>query len=412
MSDVPNNEQRGSRPPHTAVTVRRLQRSTGLILTLLAIEFLDELVFGAREAAWPLIRDDLSLNYAQVGVLLGVPSVVSGVIEPFLGVLGDVWRRRALVLGGGVLFALALALTALSRNYSLLLLSFILMYPASGAFVSLSQASLMDVDPARHEQNMARWTLAGSIGVLAGPLLLGLAALVGLGWRALILCFTVLTLGPLLAAWRTLTPASRATSDECGLPGALRLGLLGALHALRRFEVLRWLGLLELANLVGDILLGFLALYFVDVVRVPAAQASVAVAVWTAVGLIGNLVMIPLLERTRGLIFLGRSALVTAILFPAFLLVPGFWPKLGLLALVALSTSGWYTILQAQVYSAMPGRSGTVMTVGNVGALVGGLMPLVLGLVAQRFDLHATMWLLWLGPLALLAGLPRKAAFS
>jgi FSR family fosmidomycin resistance protein-like MFS transporter len=391
-----------------AVTAGRVQRSTGLILTLLAIEFLDELVFGAREAAWPLIRDGLALSYAQVGLLLGIPTVVSGVIEPFLGILGDVWRRRVLVLGGGVLFALALVLTALSRSYPLLLLSFIVMYPAGGAFVSLSQASLMDVDPSRHEQAMARWTLAGSIGVLAGPLTLGLAALVGFGWRSLFLGFAVLTLAPLLAAWRTLRPSPYEKGAASGLPGALRTGLLGALRALRRREVLTWLALLELTNLVGDILLGFLALYFVDVVGISAAEASIAVAAWTGMGLVGNLLMVALLERIPGLRYLGLSALVTAILFPGFLLVPGFWPKLCVLMLVALSTSGWYTILQAQVYSAMPGQSGTVMTVGNVGVLVGGLIPLVLGLVAQRLGLRTTMWLLWLGPLALLVGLPRK----
>ena len=253
---------------------------------------------------------------------------------------------------------------------------------------------------------------SGSAGVLIGPLVLGTTALLGLGWRTLFLVFAALTLGPLLAAWRTLTPVSRRTPDGRTPPHAFKAGLLGALHALRRREVLRWLGLLGLADLVGDILLGFLALYFVDVVGASAAEASVAVAVWTAVGLVGNLAMIPLLERRRGLSYLGWSALVTTVLFPAFLLVPGFWPKLVFLALVAISTSGWYTILQARVYSEMPGQSGTVMTVGNVAGLVGGFIPLGLGLAAQRCDLRVTMWLLWLGPLALLAGLPRKEAFS
>ena len=73
-------------------------------LTLLAIEFLDEFVFGAREAAWPLIRDDLALTYVQIGLLLGIPGVIASLIEPWLGILGDVWRRRVLVLGGGVVF--------------------------------------------------------------------------------------------------------------------------------------------------------------------------------------------------------------------------------------------------------------------------------------------------------------------
>jgi len=153
--------------------------------TLLAIEFLDEFAFGAREAAWPLIRDDLGLTYVQIGLLLSVPNLVSSIVEPFLGILGDVWKRRVLILGGGVFFALALALTAISQSFWLLLLSFILFYPASGSFVSLSQATLMDTASDRHEHNMARWTLAGSLGVVTGPLALGAASMLNWGWRGL-----------------------------------------------------------------------------------------------------------------------------------------------------------------------------------------------------------------------------------
>jgi len=99
-------------------------------------------------------------------MLLGVPGIVGSLVEPFLGILDDAWKRRALVLGGGVVFSLALLLTGLSQGFPLLLLSFILFYPASGAFVSLSQATLVDIDPVRHEHNMARWTFAGSVGVV------------------------------------------------------------------------------------------------------------------------------------------------------------------------------------------------------------------------------------------------------
>lgn len=43
----------------------------------------------------------------------------------------------------------------------------------------------MDNDPERHEHNMARWKLAGSIGVVLGPLALTAAIWDGLGWRGL-----------------------------------------------------------------------------------------------------------------------------------------------------------------------------------------------------------------------------------
>ncbi|MCI0554945.1 MAG: MFS transporter, partial [Anaerolineae bacterium] len=64
----------------------------------LLIEFLDELVFGVGEIAWPLIRDDLNLTYTQIGLLLSVPGIIAAFIEPFIGVLGDVWRRRVLII--------------------------------------------------------------------------------------------------------------------------------------------------------------------------------------------------------------------------------------------------------------------------------------------------------------------------
>lgn len=385
------------------------RRSSLFVLTILIIEFLDEFVYGAREAAWPLIRDDLGLSYAQVGLLLSVPNVIGNLVEPFLAILGDAWKRRAIVLGGGAVFAAALLLTASSHSFAPLLLSFILFYPASGAFVSLSQATLMDLDPARHEQNMARWTFAGSLGVVAGPLALGGAAALAWGWRGLFVGFALLSAALLAVAWRMPYPNGQGERSGFDIKLIVR-GLQDAIGALRRREVVRWLVLLEFSDLMLDVLLGFLALYMVDVGGATPAQAGIAVAAWTGVGLIGDFLLIPLLERVRGLRYLRVSAVLELLLFPIFLLAPGFWPKVAALGLLGLFNSGWYSILQAGLYSAMPGRSGAALAVKNVSGLVGGLIPLALGLVAGRFGLTPAMWLLLLGPLALLVGLPRDAA--
>jgi len=387
------------------VTSRRLRRISAFGLTLLAIEFMDEFVFGAREAAWPLIRNDLGLDYAQVGVLLGAPNFIANFIEPALGILGDVWRRRALILGGGVVFAASLLFTAWSPTFLALLVALILFSPASGAFVSLAQATLMDVDPARHEHNMARWTFAGSVGVVAGPLALGAAAWLGAGWRGLFATLGGLSLALVLVAWRMPFPPPAAATDGV----TLRDGVANAVRALRRRETLRWLTLLEFSDLMLDVLLGFLALYFVDVVHVSEAEAGGAVAVWTGVGLLGDFLLIPLLERMSGLRYLRFSAFMELLLFPAFLLAPGYAPKLVALALLGLFNAGWYAILKGGLYTSLPGQSGTVMALGNVFGLAGSLIPLGVGALAERFTLGPTLWLLLLGPIALLAGLPRSA---
>jgi FSR family fosmidomycin resistance protein-like MFS transporter len=380
-------------------------RLTRFVLILLLIEFLDELVFGAREAAWPLIRDDLGLSYAQIGLFLTVPALVANVIEPFLAILGDVWRRRVVVLGGGAVFTLALALTALSHTPAILLLAFVLLYPASGAFVSLSQATLMDLDEPRREHNLARWTFVGSIGVVLGPLALGLGMAVGAGWRGVMAVMSGLSLALLLFSLPMPFPDGR--SGEKLSFRAVGQGLLDALAALKRRAVLRWLVLAEFSELMLDVLLGLLALYLVDVGGATAHQATLGVAVWVGAGLVGDFALIPLLERVRGLSYLRISALVTLGLFPAMLLVPEFWQKLILLGLIGLFNAGWYAILQAQLYAALPGQSGTALAVKNVSGMVGALIPLALGLVAQGWGLNVAMWLLLAGPVALVIGLAR-----
>src|SRR5215510_8653315 len=171
-------------------------------IVYLLIEFIDELVFGVGEAAWPFIRDDLHLNYAQIGLALSLPGFIANFIEPFLFAIGDVWKRRVVILAGGVFFTFSLLLTGMSSSFIFLLASFILFHPSSGAFVSLSQATLMDADPNRRENNMARWTFAGSLGVVLGPILLAAAAWIGFSWRGMFISLALLSTLILFFAFR------------------------------------------------------------------------------------------------------------------------------------------------------------------------------------------------------------------
>ncbi len=373
----------------------------------LLIEFLDELVYGVGETAWPLMRDDLHLTYTQIGLLLSLPGIIAAFIEPFIGILGDVWKRRALILAGGVFFTLSLLLASASFSFILLLSAFILFHPSSGAFVSLSQASLMDSDAKRHEQNMARWTLAGTLGVLAGPLLLGLFVYLGLGWRGTYALLASLSTLILLLAFKRIPPdAFPASRPSFGL---LLDGFRAALAALKRKEVWRWLLLLEFSDLMLDVLLSYLALYFVDVARVAETQAGIAVAFWLALGLFTDFAFIPFIDRRPDSVkFLRLTAAAQMVFFPLFLLVPGFLPKLVMITFVNFFNTGWYSILQGRLYSALPGQSASLMAIGAVTTPIAKLLPLLIGFLADRFGLQAAMWLLLLGPIALLVGLPKN----
>ncbi|HRF98188.1 MAG TPA: hypothetical protein PLZ51_23435, partial [Aggregatilineales bacterium] len=186
-------------------------------------------------------------------------------------------------------------------------------------------------------------------------------------------------------------------------------GFKDALAQLRRKEVLRWLTLLEFSDLMLDILLAYLALYFVDIVGKTEGEAAIAVAIWTSVGLLGDFLLIPLLERVNGLIYLRFSAALTAIIYPLFLLVPSLEIKLVLLATLGFFNSGWYSILQGEVYTTLPDHSAAAeLTIGNIAGFVAGFIPLAVGMVAERAGLDVAMWLLLLGPIVLLIGIPRQ----
>lgn len=398
----------------TGIPTRTALVSGAVLVAALAVELVDELADGTRAAALPLIRHDLGLSYGQLGLLASLPVLIGSVLELPVGLLaGPGQRRHRIILAGGAVFVAALLGTALTGSFAGLLISFIAFYPASGAFVSLTEASLMDADPSRQEQHMARWTLAGSVGAVLGPLLLTGVLAAGGSWRDGYLlaagAAAVAWLG--LARWRTGAAAAGAP-EPAGAPGPMApagpvapagpAGPRQVISALRRPGVLRWLTLLEVSDLLLDVFTGFLAVYFVAVVHASPVQAAVAMAVRYGAGIAGDLVVIRVLDRVTGLPVLRASATAALLLYPAFLLVPGFVAKLAVLALLTIATAPWYPVAQAQLYASLPGQSGIAVTLSSAAALAGGLGPLAVGFAAEQAGLAVTLGGLVLVPATVL----------
>jgi len=381
---------------------------TSLYIAALTIELVDELVDGATGAAWPYLRADLHLDYTAIGLLLGVPALLANVVEPLFGVLADAGHRRRIVLGGGLAFSFALALTALAGNFWVLLISLLLFYPASGAFVSLTQAAWMDAEPARMEQSMARWTLAGSVGNVVGPLLIGTAVALGAGWRPVFVMLALLSLVALFQIWRVadLSLESQDRSDQArntrSTPSQPETRLLrpGASGGPR------------LAAVAGSI--------EPDARRVPGISGTVFRGCCShdpgtggAGGrpddrdrALGDALVVPLLEKLSGVSVVKWSAVLVSLLFTAFLLVPHVGWKIVGAALIGLFTSGWYAVLQARLYEALPERSGTVVALGSITGMLGAGILFLLGWLADHTGVQNALWFLLLGPLLLAWRLP------
>jgi MFS transporter, FSR family, fosmidomycin resistance protein len=388
--------------------IRPAARVTGAaaLAAALAVELIDEFVDGTKGAAFPLIRHDLGLSYGQIGLLVSVPLLLGSFLELPVGVLaGHGRRQRVMVLAGGAAFTASLAAVAFARSFPWLLAAFVVFFVASGAFVTLTQSGLMAADPARQEQHMARWGLAGSAGAVAGPLLL-IAVLAGGGtWRTAYLVLAVAS----AVTWLGITRyggqlTAPPVTAEPGQPGAVSAARQVA-RALRRRGVARCITLLQAADLLLDVLTGFLALYLVDVEHASPQQAALAVAVRLVAGLAGDGLLVRVLDHADGTAVMRAGTVAAAAAYPAFLLVPGIWPKLAVIAALSIATAPLYPLLQARLYGLLPGQSGVVVTLSSAAGLAGAMGPLAVGLLAERFGLTWALGALTLVAPALLAGL-------
>ncbi len=385
--------------------ISRIQNSlTFTLVALYGVELLDELIYGLVGAVLPSLKSDLALSYTEVGLLLTVPALVALAGEPLIGLLGDTRHRRTLAVAGCAATGLGLLLTGIAQTFGLVLIAFTILYISSGAYVNLAQATLVDRNPDRAEHTMARWTLLGSIGVSVAPVIVTAALALGYGWRGLYIALSV------VAGFYTallLRPRFNLHANADGDAVSLMQMLRDLWAALNQRELLRLLILTELADLMLDKLLEVTGLYFHDVVGVSLAEASAAVAVLTGAGLIGNVLLVPLLERVDGTRLLRYSALLVLAFYIAFLLAPWAELKWILIAAIGLATTGWFAILQGKTYALMPGQSGMIVAAGSLSNVVKLFVPVLIGRLADQFGLQWAMWLLALGPLALIFGLPK-----
>ncbi len=347
-----------------------------------------------------------------------MPLIVGSLIELPLGLVAGYGKRRnRLVLAGGIAFASALAVTAFAHSFWVLMLGLVAFFPASGAFVSLTQAALMEAAPSKNQQRMAAWNLAGSAGAVAGPLLLAGVLVAGGTWRT---------------AYMLLAAGALATTAIAAMAGPARLGghdvgdraqaeagddatederttFAEALRAVRDGQIARWLALLQVIDLLLDVLTGYVGIYLVDVVHVSPALAAIAVAVRLGAGLAGDAIWVA--ASTSGWLT-GRtgllgSAIAACALYPALLLLPWFGAKLAALAALSVVTACWYPVAQAELYGSLPGRSGVAVFWSSAAGMAGAAGPLLVGLIAQQVGLTWALTGLAITPVAVLAILPR-----
>jgi predicted MFS family arabinose efflux permease len=348
---------------------------------------------------YPVIARDLHLSYSDIGLITGALAIAWGISALFMGNLSDrIGRRRVLTLSL-IVFSLLIGASGLATGLLTLIAVRVIMGFADGAYTPVSIAGTLAASPA------SRRGLNIGIQQMMLPLFgLGLAPLFVAGvlrfieWRLVFLIFVIPGLLLAFSVWKTI--------PNLPAPGkAERRHSWSDWKAVLGYSNVRVAALLMLCWLTCLITTSaFMPNYLVDHVKLPPERMGV---VMSAIGLgaTAGTFLLPWLSDKIGrrpvmalssagvlvsLLLLANTGNSVAILFACLFSVHFFNNANIALTVGPLCSEAVPPWLMATA-------SGLVIAVGEL--FGGGLAPVIVGHVAQRFGIEHVLWL----PIAVMA---------
>jgi MFS family permease len=217
-----------------------------VLWSLLAGLFALNFTFTVFIVALPKVALELHTSVAVLTWTMVGPLLAYGLAAPLLGKVGDVHGHRRLYLIGLAGALVAAALTALSRDVTMLILARTL-DGVQGAATGTASGALVNAAFSRDERVKALgwWSLVGAGGPVLG-VSLGSPIIQAFGWRTLFwLQFVLIALA--LAVVALVMPHRRGTDDDEVARKAL---------ARAEFRALDWVGSVALSLAVTLVMLG------------------------------------------------------------------------------------------------------------------------------------------------------------
>ncbi len=235
----------------------------------------------------------LGFGYPQVGLLLAVTSVVSGLLQGVHGWAARWLRRRALCGGGNVLLGASLAISGLAPNFALFTAGRLVGAVATSPQHPIAASLLSDWYRRRGRGSaFAVHFSGGNLGTVAGPLLVGFL-LPLLGWRHTLLAIALPGLVVGAAVW--LLVDDRRRPGTWAAPGP-RPSYLAALRS-RDVLLLIAARVLTSGGRGIGVVLTFLPLYLIRGLGMSAQRAGLLVTLLAVGSVVGPLVAGRLADR-------------------------------------------------------------------------------------------------------------------
>lgn len=366
--------------------------ATGRLALLSVGHFFIDLYSSALGALQPLLLARYSLSLLQAGLLAGLLSFSSSVMQPVYGYLSDRLNFRGFTVLSPFIAGLFISSLGLAGNFTGLLLPVFLAGVGIAAFHPQGTAHAATLFGRRRGAGMAIFITSGTIGLALGPtyfsLLTSRLGLEKAYWGALPgLLITLLLAARLPAAPRQ--PASRGARFD-----------LAPFRGVRKTMTLLYF-LVIIRSVVQISFSQFLPLYFHLERGYTVAGASYVLTLFLFGGAIGGFLGGNLSDRFGGRRIVAFSMIGSVPFLILFLATKGGISLAGLFVggLILLFTVPVNVVMAQEL---VPTQSGTVsaLMMGFAWGMAGIFVIPLIGWAADHVGLHATLWAVVLLPLA------------
>ena len=323
---------------------------------------------------------DLGLSYGQSGWLLALLTLGGLIGSPFAA-LADRGHRRPLATTGAVLIAVGLSAFALSAPFPVLAIAATVLGGASDLVIRPLESSLAEAADGELDRLLGRQHLLTWAGDFVAPALLGVGAATAIGWRGVFALTAVVFVAFAARLATVVFPHPVDDTDGAGT------SLLDSARSLLRHRELWLLTAAEFALLpLDEAFLGF-------AVARAAAEGEGAAAQLLAGGVVaGGLVGAAVVSRRgldRRLVASGCGLLVVGAAVTA---VP--WPTAATIAglvCVGLGTAIVWAKVHHRTLTLAPSRSATVPTMVGLLSTPALLVPVAMGVTADRLSITTAL---------------------
>jgi FSR family fosmidomycin resistance protein-like MFS transporter len=359
----------------------------GLILLSFG-HLVDDLPQGALPALLPFLKEALGLSYAMAGTIILFSNLTSSVIQPAFGYITDRKSLFWFLPLGCFCAGLGIALLGWASSYEQIIILVIL----SGLGVAIYHPEGWRIanffSGEKKATGMSVFGVGGNFGVALGPLL-AVYSVKNFGLKG---SMYFLIPGATLAGiflfsnfWRVRHPALLSSSpssltDVSGKSAVYPMSLLIGMAMLRSWA---HIGLMT-----------FIPFYYINYMKGDPMMAGNLLFAFLASGTLGTLVGGPLADRFGHKNILLLSLGLSSPLLVLFLLSSGVW------SFIFFMLAGFILIFSFAVSMVM-GQSFLPKHVGMASGLIlglaigtGGIGAAVLGLVADRWGVSFTLWII------------------